>query len=76
MQPISAKRKKMDNLRTYSTAEIAAMFGLRESYLRKLRQLRKGPKYSKLGRLVRYRREDVEEWLRLAMVEVNPKELV
>ncbi|MBN2330315.1 MAG: helix-turn-helix domain-containing protein [Candidatus Aenigmarchaeota archaeon] len=63
-------------LRTYSTAEISEMFGLGESYLRKLRQLRKGPKYSKLGRLVRYRKEDVEEWLRLAMVEVSPRELV
>ena len=63
-------------LRTYSTADISDMFGLKESYLRKLRQLRKGPKYSKLGRMVRYRREDVEEWLQSAMVEVNPEGLV
>jgi len=66
----------MDNLRTYTTAEISEMFGLGESYLRKLRQLRKGPKYSKLGRMVRYRREDVEEWLRSAMVEVSPRGLI
>lgn len=52
------------------------MFGLGESYLRKLRQLRKGPKYLKLGRVVRYRKEEVEEWLNSALVEVNPKELV
>lgn len=66
----------MTELRTYTTAEIAVMFGLRQSYLRKLRQMRKGPKYSKLGRLVRYRKEDVEEWLSMAMVEVNPRGLV
>ena len=34
------------------------MYGLKESYLRKLCQLDKGPKYCKLGRLVRYRKED------------------
>ena len=66
----------MDNLRTYSTAEISEMFGLGESYLRKLRQLRKGPKYSKLGRMVRYRREDVDKWLESALVDVNPEGLI
>ena len=67
---------KMNDLRTYSTAEIAEMYGLGESYLRKLRQLRRGPKYAKLGRMVRYRREDVEAWLRCAMVEVRPEGVV
>ncbi len=66
----------MDNIRTYSTAEISEMFGLGESYLRKLRQLRRGPKYSKLGRMVRYRREDVDKWLESALVDVNPEGLV
>ena len=66
----------MADLRTYSTAEISAMYGLGESYLRKLRQLSKGPKYLKLGRMVRYRKEDVEDWLKMAMVEVNPRNLV
>ena len=66
----------MADLRTYSTAEISEMYGLGKSYLRKLRQLRKGPKYLKLGRMVRYRKEDVEDWLNTALVEVNPKELV
>lgn len=66
----------MDNFRTYSTAEIASMYGLKECYLRKLRQLNKGPKYAKLGRMVRYRRDDVEAWLQRAMVEVTPKGVV
>jgi len=66
----------MADFRTYSTAEIASIFGLKEAYLRKLRQLDKGPRYSRLGRLIRYRKEDVEEWLEKALVEVNPKGVV
>ncbi len=66
----------MTDLKTYSTADIASLYGLRESYLRKLRQLRRGPKYSKLGRMVRYRREDVDRWLESALVDVNPEGLV
>ena len=66
----------MSDLRTYTTAEIAGMFGLKESYLRKLRQLRRGPRYSKLGRMVRYRKGDVEIWLERAMVEIKPKGLI
>jgi len=66
----------MIELRTYTTAEIAGMFGLKKSYLRKLRQLKRDPKYSKLGRMVRYRRDDVETWLKMAMVEVTPKGLI
>jgi len=66
----------MSDLRTYTTSEIAGMFGFKESYLRKLRQLKRGPKYSKLGRMVRYRQDDVEIWLERAMVEVKPKGLI
>ena len=52
------------------------MFGLKESYLRKLRQLRKGPKYYKLASMVRYYKGDVESWIAKAMVEVKPKGVV
>lgn len=44
----------MTELRTYTTAEIAGMFGLKESYLRKLRQLKRDPKYSKVSRMAFY----------------------
>ena len=44
----------MIELRTYTTAEIAGMFGLKESYLRKLRQLKRGPKYSKVNWMALY----------------------
>ena len=66
----------MSDFKTYSTIDIASIYGLKESYLRKLRQLKRGPKYCRLGRLIRYRKEDVEEWLNKALVEVNPKGVV
>lgn len=64
------------NQRLYSTEEIAEEFGITDAYLRKLRQLKKGPKYQKLGRMIRYYRQDVEDWLRRALVEVTPNGLI
>ena len=49
--------------RLYSTKEVAEMVGLKPSYLAKLRQHRTGPKYRKIGKLVRYRISDVEKWV-------------
>lgn len=60
----------------YTTDEIATMFGLKESYLRKLRQLRKGPKYFKLGKMIRYHKADVKAWLQKAAVEIQPKGVI
>jgi len=37
--------------------------GLSVSGLRKWRKTGKGPKYLRLGRLIRYRRADIEAWL-------------
>jgi predicted DNA-binding transcriptional regulator AlpA len=65
----------MEN-RLCSTLEIAEEFGIADTYLRKLRQLKKGPKYQKLGRMIRYYRRDVEAWLRQALVEVRPDGII
>jgi hypothetical protein len=70
------KDSAVNDLRTYSTREVAEEYGLKECYLRKLRQLSKGPRYSKLGRMIRYRKDDVEIWLRRAMIEITPKGIV
>lgn len=59
-----------------TTSEMAAMFGLSEAYLRKLRSLQAGPVYSKIGRMVRYRVSDVQAWLADAAVEVTPERAV
>ena len=66
----------MSDKQMYTTKEIATMFGLKESYLRKLRQLRKGPKYLKLGTMIRYHKDDVHKWLQKAAIEIQPKGVV
>ena len=62
--------------RLYSTLEIAEEFGIADTYLRKLRQLKKGPKYQRLGRMIRYYRHDVETWLGQALIEVVPDGII
>ena len=59
-----------------TTKEIAERYGLGEAWLRKLRQLQKGPRYFKLGRCVLYDPVDVETWLHRAMVAVEPKGVI
>jgi predicted DNA-binding transcriptional regulator AlpA len=44
--------------------EVEAEFGIPMSTLRHWRRMRMGPRYRKLGRLVRYHRDDLDEWLR------------
>ncbi|MCJ7674148.1 MAG: helix-turn-helix domain-containing protein, partial [Sedimentisphaerales bacterium] len=63
------------DMKLFSTVEIARMFGLSNDYLRKLRQLRAGPKYIKIGKMVRYRSEDVQSWLDTVAVEIVPERL-
>lgn len=48
---------------TLSTQEAADHLGLSVSLLEKLRVRGTGPKYLKLGRAVRYRKEALESWL-------------
>ena len=65
----------MDN-KLYSTTEIAGEFGITDTYLRKLRQLRAGPVYQKLGRTIRYYRQDVQRWLEQTLVTVTPERII
>lgn len=46
------------------TADVAARFKIDQSTLRTWRKTGGGPRYVKFGRLVRYRRSDVEAWER------------
>jgi excisionase family DNA binding protein len=43
--------------------EVADYLGLPEHTLAKWRSERRGPPWMKLERLVRYRREDIDEWI-------------
>lgn len=51
-----------------TTVDAAAYTGVSRSTLEKLRIFGGGPRYLKLGRLVRYRKSDLEEWLSIRAV--------
>lgn len=49
--------------RMISPKQAAETFGLNEGTLANWRSQKRGPKYYKVGRLVKYRLEDVEAWV-------------
>jgi predicted DNA-binding transcriptional regulator AlpA len=46
-----------------SEREVAAIFGLSLTAIRRWRLLKRGPRYIKIGVAVRYRLEDIRGWL-------------
>ena len=46
-----------------TTEELAAYLGLRPQSIYKMRMLGRGPDFTKIGRLVKYPRQAVLEWL-------------
>ena len=51
------------NARLYSPEDLAEYLGVPVKSLAQWRYLGKGPRWSKVGRHVRYRGADVEKWL-------------
>jgi hypothetical protein len=51
--------------------DAAVYIGLTVAYLRKARWLGKGPRFLRLGRTIRYRIEDLDEWLEQHRVETR-----
>jgi predicted DNA-binding transcriptional regulator AlpA len=51
--------------------QVAALLKVSLASVRRWRQLKAGPTFIKVGTCVRYRREDVEDWLRAR--EVKPE---
>ena len=52
-----------DGTAVYLTVyEAARVVGLSHRTLERLRECGQGPRYYKLGRAVRYRRDDLEQW--------------
>lgn len=52
-------------------AAVAEYLNIPVTTLTEWRYQKRGPRYIKVGRLVRYRREDVEQWLQEQTVEVR-----
>lgn len=52
-----------------NTQEAAAYLGTSTSLLERYRQLREGPTFVRIGRCVRYRRSDLDDYMSRALVE-------
>ncbi len=52
--------------------ETAAHIGCNATWLAQLRMHKRGPKFVKFGRFVRYRRRDVDAWLESNKVGSEP----
>ena len=53
----------MENKKFVDTAAVATYTGMKSGTFEKMRVCGDGPKYYKIGKAVRYRLEDVDEWL-------------
>ena len=51
--------------------QVSETYGLTVPYLRRARRERRGPRFLKVGKLVRYRRTDIEAYLTSHTVETN-----
>jgi len=54
-----------------SERQVQEIYGLSIPYLRRTRRERRGPRFLKLGKLVRYRRTDLEAYLAAGTVETS-----
>ena len=62
----------MDSPLYLTEKQVSALTGLSVSLLQKMRQLRKGLPYVKLGTAVRYTLEDINAFMKRHRVEVDP----
>jgi predicted DNA-binding transcriptional regulator AlpA len=53
--------------------QVHEVYGFSVPYLRRARRERRGPRFLKVGKLVRYRRTDIEAYLSAHVVETEAK---
>jgi predicted DNA-binding transcriptional regulator AlpA len=51
--------------------QVEEVYGFTIPYLRRARRERRGPRFLKLGKLVRYRKSDIESFLSASAVETR-----
>jgi predicted DNA-binding transcriptional regulator AlpA len=61
----------MTNREVLNEREVYEEYGLTVPYLRRARRERRGPKFMKVGKLVRYRRSDLEAYLNAHTIETR-----
>lgn len=59
----------MTILEILNEREVQAIFGFSIPFLRRARREKRGPRFMKVGKLVRYRRADIEAYLSAHAVE-------
>ena len=62
-------------MKLFTEKEIAEILGISVSTVRRMRQQSSGPKATRIGSLVRYRLEDVQQFIREAAEGANSNEL-
>jgi Helix-turn-helix domain len=62
-------KKRHDTLGLYTTKEVADMFGFDERTMAIWRSKSVGPRYTKLGKAVYYKLEDITNWIDAGVVE-------
>jgi predicted DNA-binding transcriptional regulator AlpA len=60
------------NVEVLNERQVQELYGFSIPYLRRARREKRGPRFLKLGKLVRYRRADVEAFLTAHEVETQP----
>jgi predicted DNA-binding transcriptional regulator AlpA len=61
----------MNGQEVMTEKQVSETFGFTVPYLRRARREKRGPRFLKLGKLVRYRRVDVEAYLSAHAVETR-----
>ncbi len=56
-----------------SERQVQEIYGFTVPYLRRCRRERRGPRFLKIGKIVRYRRSDIESFLATHAVETSGK---
>lgn len=61
----------MEDGQLLSEREVSRRYGLSVSWQRRTRRERRGPSFLKLGKMVRYRRCDIEDYLAANTIETK-----
>ena len=65
----------MANREVLNEREVWEEYGFTIPFLRRARRERRGPRFLKVGKMVRYRRADVEAYLSAHVVETNDRHM-
>lgn len=61
----------MDAKQVLTEREVEREYGFSISYLRRVRRERRGPRFLKIGKMVRYKKFDIESYLSAHAIETH-----